>query len=65
LQGIWNFWISEDTKYMLKNFLYYVAGKNICPQCGGAGIYFSEGMARNHLINKGHKCDICKGKGRI
>lgn len=45
--------------------LLWITGRKICPQCGGSGKYFSEGMARDYLCNDPLICDTCKGKGLI
>jgi len=36
-----------------------------CPVCGGTGERFSEGMARDHTVTEGHRCDCCNGDGEV
>lgn len=50
---------------MLKKFLMWVRNYKTCPQCGGTGKYFSEGMARDQHCNKPLPCPMCLGNGEI
>ena len=49
----------------MNKLLKFLGIKRICPQCGGSGKYYSEGMARDHTITEPLKCSMCNGDGKV